>query len=102
LLPGVFLFSVAKIIGNDFSGRGLVVINGIVSASALIINIILNLLLIPRIGIKGAAIASTISYSLATIILLFLFRHYTNVPISRLLLPQKSDATNILKSLKKD
>jgi O-antigen/teichoic acid export membrane protein len=41
---------------------------------AVIINIILNLLMIPRFGIEGAALATLISYSLSLMISLFMYK----------------------------
>lgn len=101
LLPGVLVFSIAKILGNDFSGRGWVVTNGIVSGIALAINLALNLLLIPRYGINGASIASTISYTAATIVLIGLFAKYTRVSWLDLIIPHKGDALSIVQIFKR-
>ena len=101
LLPGVLVFSLAKILGNDFSGRGWVVTNGIVSAIALAINVSLNLSLIPQYGINGAALASTISYSVATLVLLALFAKYTKVSWLDLLIPKQGDLAQMLRTLKR-
>ncbi len=96
LLPGVLVFSIAKILGNDFSGRGWVVTNGVVSGIALAINVGLNIFLIPRYGINGAAVASTISYTAATIVLVWLFARYTRVPVLDLIIPHKGDLSSVL------
>jgi O-antigen/teichoic acid export membrane protein len=101
LLPGVLLFSVAKIIGNDFSGRGLVITNGIVSALALVINSLLNIVLIPKYGINGASLASSISYTVATIALVVLFARRARLPVSRVLLPENGDFLHIWRSVSK-
>jgi len=101
LLPGVLIFSVAKIIGNDFSGRGKVGTNGVVSAIALAINITLNIILIPRMGIQGAALSSTISYSFATFLLIYLFSKYTHTKWTRILIPSRADIKNLLANVKK-
>jgi O-antigen/teichoic acid export membrane protein len=102
LLPGVLLFSLAKIIGNDFSGRGLVVTNGIVSAIALGLNIALNVILIPRMGINGAALSSTITYSIATILLIGLFSRHAKVSWTRLVFPENGDIKDLSKILRKN
>ncbi|MFO0704366.1 MAG: flippase [Candidatus Andersenbacteria bacterium] len=98
LLPGVLIFSVAKILGNDFSGRGLVVTNSVISGLALVANVGLNILFIPRLGINGAALSSTITYSLATIVLVILFARHTKTPIGRVVLPENGDVMDLVRS----
>ena len=49
-----------------------------------VFNFILNVLLVPRFGINGAAFSTTISYIALTVILFFQAKHYMNiVPIRR-------------------
>lgn len=100
ILPGVLIFSLAKILGNDFSGRGKVITNSIVSGVALLTNLTLNLILIPRMGINGAALSSTISYSLATIILIGLFARQAKTHWTRLLIPEQGDVGDMFKAIK--
>jgi len=49
---------------------------------AVIIKIILNLILIPQLGITGAALATVLAYSASTILNLRAVRHYTRVRLS--------------------
>jgi len=63
-----------KTLSTYFRGTGKPEVNTFVNFVILIINISLNLLLIPKIGVKGAAIASAISYSLTYMIYLFLYK----------------------------
>ena len=51
----------------------------------------LDLALIPIIGINGAALASTVSYSIATVYLVFSFRRQTGVGAAAILLVQRRD-----------
>ncbi|MFO0703093.1 MAG: flippase [Candidatus Andersenbacteria bacterium] len=95
LLPGVLIFSIAKIIGNDFAGRGYVVVNGMVSAAALVLNVTLNLFLIPRYGIVGASISSTISYTVATVLLVSLFAREAKVRWWHLVWPNRQDVKEL-------
>lgn len=63
------------------------------SAAGLVLNVALNFILIPKIGIAGASIASVISYWLAGILMLYLLSHYGDVPMRRALrLPRSGDA----------
>lgn len=63
LLPGVALLGAARVLTSDISGRGHPLYNSIISGIALVLTVVLNLILIPRLGIMGAAVASTCSYT---------------------------------------
>jgi O-antigen/teichoic acid export membrane protein len=64
LLPGVVLLGTAKILTNDIAGRGYPHYNSITSAISLIATVALDFVLVPTRGIVGAALASTLAYSL--------------------------------------
>jgi O-antigen/teichoic acid export membrane protein len=63
LLPGVVLLGGAKVLTNEIAGRGYLQYNSINSGIALVLTIILDLVLIPRYGVLGAAVASSIAYT---------------------------------------
>ncbi|MRR35325.1 flippase [bacterium] len=63
LLPGAIAMGVAKVLSSDLSGRGLVHYSMISSVVNLAVNLTANLLLVPKVGIVGAGIASSLSYS---------------------------------------
>jgi O-antigen/teichoic acid export membrane protein len=73
LLPGVAALSICKVLSNELVGRGKPIINAVVAGISLGVNIPLNLLLIPRMGIAGAALASTVSYSVSAVVTLVAF-----------------------------
>jgi O-antigen/teichoic acid export membrane protein len=73
LLPGIVALSIPKVLGNEIAGRGKPIVGTIVAGVSLAVNIPLNLLLIPRIGISGAALASTVSYSVSAVVVLAAF-----------------------------
>ena len=62
LLPGVVLLGSGKILTNEIAGRGYPQYNSIASGVSLVLTIGLDLLLIPRLGVLGAAVASTVAY----------------------------------------
>ncbi|MEZ4859685.1 MAG: flippase [Caldilineaceae bacterium] len=64
LLPGVVLLGSARVLTNDIAGRGYPQYNSINAALALVLTVIFDFLLIPRMGILGAGIASSIAYSI--------------------------------------
>jgi O-antigen/teichoic acid export membrane protein len=77
LLPGIVSLSVSKVLTSDLAGRGRPEFGAISSVISLVVTIVLDLLLIPRWGIAGAAVASTVSYTLATTIVVISFLRLT-------------------------
>lgn len=73
LLPGVVLLGVAKILANDVGGRGYPLYNSITAGVSLIVTILFDFLLIPAMGVAGAALASTIAYSMTFIFSVFIY-----------------------------
>ncbi len=74
LLPGVVLLGAGKVLTNEIAGRGFPHYNAISSAVTLLVTVALDLTLIPRSGIVGAAQASTVAYSLGFGLALFFYR----------------------------
>lgn len=68
---------------------------------SIIINVILNILLIPRFGLKGAAFASGIGYFVTSWIFIFWFAKSTKVGLGEMFVLQKSDISLIQGLLKK-
>jgi O-antigen/teichoic acid export membrane protein len=64
LLPGVYLVGVESVLVQHFNALGLPRIIPTYWVVTLIINIVLVFTLVPRYGARGAAVASTLSYSL--------------------------------------
>lgn len=73
LLPGVIILSSAKILANDIAAMGKPEINMYISIITLIVNVIGNLILIPKLGINGGALATTISYLICSIFTLIIY-----------------------------
>lgn len=64
LLPGVVLLATARILANDNAARGFVFTNLVFGMGILALNVSGNLLLIPHYGLFGAAVATSISYTM--------------------------------------
>jgi O-antigen/teichoic acid export membrane protein len=77
ILPGIVALSVSKILSSYVSGLGLPLRVALVSSSALGINLVANLVLIPSYGFQGAAAASLISYSAHAAMLLVITSRLT-------------------------
>ena len=63
----------------------------LVSGIALILNVGLNVILIPRWGVAGAAVASTVSYTVAGATLLMFFLADSKLSWQQVLLPKRNE-----------
>jgi O-antigen/teichoic acid export membrane protein len=91
ILPGIISLSVSKLISADLAARGLPQYSTYVSILNFILNITLNLILIPSLGIPGAAISSSLSYSAALILQAYYYKKISSVPLKDMLLIKKND-----------
>ena len=91
LLPGMIAFGIGAIIAADLSGRGKPQYAVWSSITALIANVVLNIILIPKMGIMGAALASSISYWLDTTVVLVAFLNISKNSPKEVLFIKKSD-----------
>ena len=90
LLPGIFILSIGKIVVAELIAREKIHYTLRAGIGAVVTNIIGNLLLIPLMGISGAAIASSISYSMLGLIVTWYYLRETELSWSALL-PRRSD-----------
>lgn len=91
LIPGVVALSISKVLTSDLAGRGRPEFGALSSASSLALNVPLNLILIPRLGIQGAAFASTVAYAVATGVVLRAFLGVSKESLVRTLIPAAGD-----------
>ena len=91
LMPGVVALSISKILTSDLAGRGLLQYGAYSSAISLVATVICDLFLIPRWGIAGAAVASSISYCIATLVVLFFYVRISGNGLAIVLIPRKED-----------
>ncbi len=95
LLVGVVALSLHKVLASDLSGRGLPQYPSLSSTVALGITLAADLVLIPRLGILGAALASTLAYlTQTTVLTLFWVRQGGGW---HELLPRRADAELVLR-----
>jgi Na+-driven multidrug efflux pump len=65
-------------------------------------NIACNVVLIPRIQIEGAALASTISYTLYAVVIVSYFMRVTGVPLGTLVVPNAEDARFLVRTVRRE
>jgi O-antigen/teichoic acid export membrane protein len=90
LLPGIFTLSVGKVLVAELLARQKPYCALSSSGFAVLANILANIVLVPRFGISGAAIASSISYSLLSVMLIWYYLRETGGRWT-ILVPRLSD-----------
>jgi O-antigen/teichoic acid export membrane protein len=97
LLLGIVVFSLQKVLANYFIGQGKARWFERATLLSMAVNVGLNVLLIRQLGwgINGAAVASTVSYSLSTLILAVLFLRWSRLTPGDILVPNRSDLAQL-------
>ncbi len=72
--PGVVAMSIYKVLTRNFSSRDRQQVSILIAGLGLALNLALDVLLIPRLGVTGAALASSCAYSAAGVAMLWAFR----------------------------
>lgn len=96
LSPGILAIAVSNIIGYYFAGINKLKILNIKSLVGLIFTLVASFYLIPRWGVRGACMVTTVSYCLSSGILFWRFYQITEFYIKDFLLTKKE--INILLS----
>jgi len=91
LLIGALAVCGHGVLVNDLMARGKPILVSYIAGIPLILNIILNVLWVPRWGITGAAWATTVSYSIMFIITVLVYSKISGNKIIDIILPHKSD-----------
>lgn len=88
LLPGALLFGGASALSAYFTNHaGKPQVPARVAALSLVLNATLSLLLVPRLGMVGAALAASISYAASVAVLAGAFARHAGVPWQQLVVP---------------
>ncbi|TQR21226.1 flippase [Psychrobacillus vulpis] len=101
LMIGITLFSIEKILSSDISGRGKPQVNLYTSLFTIICNVILSIIFIPKLGIKGAAMATSITYSLTFLIKLIIYIKITKSKLKHILIINIDDIEYIINLITK-
>ena len=101
LLPGVVLLTIFKVMNMDLAGKGKPWISMKAMLPALVINVLLNVILIPTLGAKGAAISSTVSYTIAGILFLYFYSKASGLTIKVIVGYRRQDFYPIIDVIKK-
>ncbi len=99
LLPGILMISVAKVLSSDLIARGHPRANLWAGLAAVASNVACNVVLIPRMGISGAALASTVSYTLYLAVIAIFFMRATGVRLGSFIVPTAGDARYLARAV---
>jgi len=105
LLVGIVAGSGWRILENDLRGRGKPGLITCIMAISFVVNILFNIVLIPRYGMMGAAWASVVSATVSVIISILAYCQVSGNKVHFLLLFSRSDLIvykNLIKSFVKD
>ena len=95
LLPGIVALCCGRIAMADLMRRNLLERMAAISVAAMVLNVVLNLALIPPLGAVGAATASLVSYTGLALLALAFDRRAGGFPV-RSLLPGRADVVGVL------
>ena len=89
LLPGALLFGGASALSAYFTNHaGQPQVPAQVALMSLLLNACLSFLLVPALGMAGAALAASISYVASVLILAWRFARHAGLPLAQVLWPQ--------------
>jgi O-antigen/teichoic acid export membrane protein len=101
LLPGALMMALYQILTRSFTSHARQEINILAAVTALCLNVALNLVLIPRFGIEGAAVANGLSYGTAATILLVAFVRQSGHSLRETLVVRESDLSELARAARR-
>lgn len=101
ILWGIVIFPFYRFLASYFASEKKLGYGIFASVTGVIVNVGANILLIPRFGIVGAGVATSISYSVLSIILLIFFRVQTKIKFRDIMVPKGEDFRMYRRNAKK-
>jgi stage V sporulation protein B len=96
ILPGIVALSLSKVLTSYVGGLGMPLRVATASGASLGANLVANVILIPTIGIMGAATASLISYTLQAALLLRIASRLSSKPMRAFALPGGEEVRTLI------
>jgi O-antigen/teichoic acid export membrane protein len=100
LIPGVVALGLAKVVSAVFTGRGFPRYALYTTVITVPVTLGLYFALIPTFHAVGAAVASSISYVLTTVVSCLFLRRATVIPLRDALIPRRSDVMDYRHALR--
>jgi O-antigen/teichoic acid export membrane protein len=95
LIPGVVIFSITNVLATYLTGAGKPGYNAAIAFISFLFTVIFDILLIPRYGISGAAVASGISYTMSSIMTVIVFARVSAIGSAEFASIVKSMSTDV-------
>jgi O-antigen/teichoic acid export membrane protein len=99
LLPGTVALGLSKVLSGYISGLGRPEPVSAIAATALGVNLLVNVILIPPLGIAGAALASMTSYALHAVLTIGLASRLSGAPYREFISPGRPELRRLLDRL---
>lgn len=100
ILPGIVAYSVVAVLSRYITGRGRPGTGTLILVAGLVVNVAINLFLIPRYGIDGAAAASSVSYFVTAALTLVVFHRMSGRGWVETLVIRRSDMVALVGTLR--
>lgn len=91
ILPGIVALAVGKVMAADLTARGMAKFNVAIAFLSGTVAVSLDFALIPHIGIKGAALASSITYVLQAFLTAYTLKRFLKATWKSLLVPTSAE-----------
>jgi len=91
VITGIIVYPIFQFLSVDFAARNRLGIGIMASSIGIVVNLFLNLKLIPIYGIVGAGIATSISYTLMAAILVIIYSRINKIPYRNLVIMKRED-----------
>ncbi len=101
LLPGILFFMAFRVLNGQLSGMGKPGISAVIFSFALVLNVILNFVLIPDYGAKGAAWATNISYFVGSVGIVLAYSRITGITVKTLFSYSRADFMSVSQWIKR-
>ncbi len=99
LLPGIISLGLSNMLGTILVGQSKPQEQTIASGVSCIVTVVLDLILIPKYGISGASIASTIAYTISVIYLIQVYKNLSRAALKDMFVIKKEDILDYHKDI---
>lgn len=100
LLVGSVPYALCILLGAALGARARLEVHLTAAGAGLVVTIVLDILLIPSFGIIGAAVASSVSYLVTTMVVVRAFARLGGLPLRACLIPQRGDIAYVIDGFK--
>lgn len=101
LLPGIISLGLSDMLGAILVGQSKPQQQAIASGVSCAVTIVLDLILIPRFGVSGASMASTIAYTTSAAYLIWVYKDLSQVSLKEMLVIRSEDLVGYYRDIKR-